>query len=134
MAQSAEVYVLAITKEKTIGMLKGLKAVKSPGLDGLHPRFLKEIAEEIVEAFVVIFQGSLDSGKIPEDWKMANKAFDKVPHRTLLKNMRADGVRDEDVLPLGGNQRRSTRMILEMKSLSYEEQLRTLDLNFNEFR
>ena len=41
---------MAITKEMVQGKLKGLKVDKSPGPDGLHPRVLKEIAEEIVEA------------------------------------------------------------------------------------
>eukprot|EP00061_Rhincodon_typus_P008370 g30913.t1 len=40
--------------------------------DGLHPRVLKEVAEEIVEALLVIFQESLESGSIPENWKIAN--------------------------------------------------------------
>eukprot|EP00061_Rhincodon_typus_P010518 g34870.t1 len=30
------------------------------------------MAEEIVEALVVIFEESLDSGTVPEEWKMAN--------------------------------------------------------------
>eukprot|EP00061_Rhincodon_typus_P011621 g36779.t1 len=63
---------MAITKEKVLGMLKGLKVDKSPGPDGLHPRVLKEIAEEIVEALVAIFEESLESRRVPEDWKMAN--------------------------------------------------------------
>eukprot|EP00061_Rhincodon_typus_P013416 g39782.t1 len=62
--------MVAITKEK----LNGLKVDKSPGPDGLYPRVLKEIAEEIVEALVVIFQELLESGRVPEDWKFANMA------------------------------------------------------------
>ena len=62
---------MVITKEKVLEKLKGLKVDKSPGPDGLHPRVLKEIAEEIVESLVVTFQMSLESGKIPEDWKVA---------------------------------------------------------------
>eukprot|EP00061_Rhincodon_typus_P011728 g36966.t1 len=54
--------------------LKGLKADKSPRKDGLQPRVLKEIAEEIVEALMVIFQESLESGRVQEDWKMSNGA------------------------------------------------------------
>eukprot|EP00061_Rhincodon_typus_P009015 g32155.t1 len=38
-----------IIKEKVLGKLKGLKVDKSPGLDGLHPRVVKKIAEEILE-------------------------------------------------------------------------------------
>lgn len=33
---------------------------------------LKDVALEIVETLVVIFQESLDSGMVPEDWKIAN--------------------------------------------------------------
>ena len=72
VSQGAQVSVVAITKEKVLGKLKGLKVDKSPGPDGIHPRVLKEIAEEIVEALVVIFQESLEAGRVPEDWKVAN--------------------------------------------------------------
>eukprot|EP00061_Rhincodon_typus_P005437 g24949.t1 len=57
--QGAEVRLVAITKEKVLGKLKGL-------------RVLKEIAEEIVQVLVVIIQESLESGRVPENWKMAN--------------------------------------------------------------
>eukprot|EP00061_Rhincodon_typus_P002621 g18030.t1 len=63
--------MVAITKEKVLEKLKSLK-VDKPGPDGLHPRVLKEIAEEIVEALLVIFQESLESGRVPEDWKIIN--------------------------------------------------------------
>eukprot|EP00061_Rhincodon_typus_P001073 g13633.t1 len=53
--QGAELSMVAITKKKVLVKLIGLKVDKSPGSDGLHPRVLKEIAEEIVEALVVIF-------------------------------------------------------------------------------
>eukprot|EP00061_Rhincodon_typus_P004952 g23807.t1 len=56
-SQGAEVSAVAITKETVLGKPKGLEVDKSPGPDGLHPRVLKEIAEEIVE--VVNFQESL---------------------------------------------------------------------------
>ena len=38
----------------------------------MHPRVLKEIAGEITNALVVIYQNSLDSGVVPADWKTAN--------------------------------------------------------------
>eukprot|EP00061_Rhincodon_typus_P009870 g33691.t1 len=71
-SQGAELSMVAITKDKVLEKLNGLKVDKSPGPDGLHCRFLKEIAEEIVEALVAIFQESLESGRIPEDWKIAD--------------------------------------------------------------
>eukprot|EP00061_Rhincodon_typus_P002814 g18530.t1 len=64
--------MVAVNKEKVLEKLIGLKVDKSPGTDGLHPRVLKEIAEEIVEALVVIFQELLESGRVPEVWKIAN--------------------------------------------------------------
>ena len=60
---------MANTKEKVLGFGE---RPESPGLVGLHPRVLKEIAEEIVEALVVIFQESLEAGRVLEDWKVAN--------------------------------------------------------------
>ena len=63
---------MTITKEKILGKLKGLKVNKSPGPDGVHPCVIKEIAEEIVEALVVIFQESLEAGRVPEEWKVAH--------------------------------------------------------------
>eukprot|EP00061_Rhincodon_typus_P012757 g38677.t1 len=71
-SQEAKVSVMSIAKEKVLGKLKGPKMDKSPKLDGLHPSVLKEIPENIVEILVVIFQESLESATIPEDWKVAN--------------------------------------------------------------
>eukprot|EP00061_Rhincodon_typus_P013097 g39262.t1 len=62
----------AITKENVLEKLKDRKMEKSPGSDGLKPRVLKETAEEIVGALLIIFQESLESGRVPEDWKIAH--------------------------------------------------------------
>ena len=87
--QGTQVNVLAITKEKVLGKLKDLKVDKSPGPDGLHPSVLKEIAEEIMEALVVIFQESLEAGRVPEDWKVANvKPLFKKGGRQQMGNYR----------------------------------------------
>eukprot|EP00061_Rhincodon_typus_P002539 g17838.t1 len=61
-----------ITNEKVLEKRKGLKVDKSAGPDGQHPRILKEIAEEILEALVVIFQELLESGRVQEDWTIVN--------------------------------------------------------------
>jgi len=63
---------IIITKEVVLGKLMGLKVDKSPGPDGMHPRVPKEMAGEIANALVVIYQNSLDSGVVPADWKTAN--------------------------------------------------------------
>ena len=67
-----ELKEIHIRQEMVLDRLMGLKADKSPGPDGLHPRVLKEVALEIVDALVIIFQCSIDSGSVPVDWRVAN--------------------------------------------------------------
>eukprot|EP00061_Rhincodon_typus_P012458 g38211.t1 len=59
-SQGAEVTLVAITKVQVLGKLKSLKMDKSLRPNGTHPRVLKETAEEIVEALVVILQESVE--------------------------------------------------------------------------
>eukprot|EP00061_Rhincodon_typus_P016864 g45299.t1 len=48
-SHGAEVSVVAFMKNQVLRKLKGLKMDKSPSTDGLQPRVLNKIAEEIVE-------------------------------------------------------------------------------------
>ena len=45
---------------------------KAMGPDGLHPQILKRLTSEIAPILQIIFQKSLDTGKVPTDWKQAN--------------------------------------------------------------
>ena len=40
--------------------------------DELHPRVLKELATELGPVFAHVFQQSVDTGKIPKKWSLAN--------------------------------------------------------------
>ena len=42
------------------------------GLDEIHPRVLRELAEAIAEPLSIIYQRSLLTGEVPEDWRLAN--------------------------------------------------------------
>ncbi|CAM4538200.1 unnamed protein product [Lepidochelys olivacea] len=42
------------------------------GLDVLHPRVLKELADVIAEPLAIIFENSWRSREVPDDWKNAN--------------------------------------------------------------
>ena len=53
-------------------LLKGLDPHKAAGIDGIPPRILMENSEELAPILAKIFQASLDSGKLPADWKNAN--------------------------------------------------------------
>jgi len=52
-------------------LLRNLKSHKATGPDGLPARLLKETATEIAPAVSLLFQASLDQGKVPASWKMA---------------------------------------------------------------
>ena len=52
--------------------LQELDISKSPGPDGWHQRFLKESAEQLTVPLCVLFRKFLDSGFIPNEWKIAH--------------------------------------------------------------
>ncbi|XP_042227379.1 uncharacterized protein LOC121869880 [Homarus americanus] len=43
----------------------------SPGPDGLHPRVIKEMMEELLQPLRILFESSFQEGNIPEDWHIA---------------------------------------------------------------
>ena len=69
--------------------LKNLNANKSPGPDELHPRLIAELAEILSEPLTILLNSSLQSGKIPKDWKRANiSAVFKKGSRNIAGNYR----------------------------------------------
>ena len=62
---------LNISREDIVKKLQSLKPDKSPGPDGLHPRVLKELSEEIADPLEMIFNKSMGTGKLPDKWKLA---------------------------------------------------------------
>ena len=66
--------------------LQGLKPDKSPGPDMIHPRVLKECANELAYP---LFRKSLDDGNVPRDWKDSNVTpIYKKGSRTSVDNYR----------------------------------------------
>ena len=49
-----------------------LKQDKAPGDDGITPKFLKEMVDEMAEPLTEIFNKSISQGVVPQDWKVAN--------------------------------------------------------------
>ena len=49
-----------------------MNKLKSPGLDELHPRVLKELAEELSELLSIIFLKSWEMGEMQDDWRRAH--------------------------------------------------------------
>lgn len=46
-----------------------MNAYRSTGLDDMHPRVLKKLAEMVAEPLSMIFEKSWLSGEVPGDWK-----------------------------------------------------------------
>eukprot|EP00061_Rhincodon_typus_P006419 g27042.t1 len=97
-----ELKEILISQEMLLGILMGLKAEKSPGLDALHPKVLKEVALEMTDAVVIIFQHSVESERDVTSrvdkgesadvvYLDFQKAFDKVPHKGLVRKIKAIG-------------------------------------------
>ncbi|KAF4805461.1 RNA-directed DNA polymerase from mobile element jockey-like protein [Turdus rufiventris] len=42
------------------------------GPDGIHPRVMRELADELVKPLFIIYQQSWDTDKVPDDWKLAS--------------------------------------------------------------
>ena len=52
--------------------LNQMNSNKTPGPDNFHPKILKNVVDEICGPLTSIFNKSLQEGKVPEDWKLAN--------------------------------------------------------------
>ena len=67
--QNFNITVPGVTK-----LLKTLKIHKAAGPDGIVPRLLSEFSEQLAPPLTFIFNKSIESGIIPEDWRQANVA------------------------------------------------------------
>ena len=67
---SARLCDLTVTPEMVKLKLKHLKSSSSPGPDKIHPRVLVEAAEQLAEPLSIIYNKSIQSGCLPDDWKL----------------------------------------------------------------
>ena len=62
---------MTIYTDKVKKKLDKLNISKSPGPDRVHPRVLKEVSKSLCIPLAKIFDTSIRTGQIPEDWKCA---------------------------------------------------------------
>ena len=70
-SQGISISDLRVTPEEVEKKLKELNPAKAQGPDGIPPKVLKELSKEIAIPLSLIFNKSLELGKIPDDWKTA---------------------------------------------------------------
>ena len=62
---------LVVTPEVVASKINNMKENKSPGVDGISPKILKETIEQISTPLAHMFNMSLQEGSVPLDWKEA---------------------------------------------------------------
>ena len=62
---------IEITEQEVYKKLVTLKIDKSPGPDEIHPRLLKEMAEELSGPLTILFNQSIRDSELPSQWKEA---------------------------------------------------------------
>ena len=71
-SQSEQLGQLFVTPELITTKIKKMKDNKSSGVDGIPPKLLKEIVEQISTPLAKVFNLSLEEGLVPSEWKEAN--------------------------------------------------------------
>ena len=80
---------LQITEDMVDEKLKKLKVNKSPGPDYIHPKVLNSTADSLKLPLSIIFNTSLQTRSLPNEWKHANiSAIFKKGKKTLPQNYR----------------------------------------------
>ena len=70
---------IVVSKDGVTNFSKAWKPSKALGPDEVHPRVLKELATELGPVFAYRFQQSIDTGKIPREWTLANICTPRPP-------------------------------------------------------
>ena len=62
---------------------------KSPGPDGIHPRFINELTKQLCLPLSIIFKESMKTSIIPKQWKLARvSAIHKKGSKKMASNYR----------------------------------------------
>ena len=72
---------LVVTPEVVANTINTMKENKSPGVDGIAAKILKETVGQICTPLAHVFNMSLQEGIVPLEWKEANiiPSFKKCP-------------------------------------------------------
>ena len=83
------IFNIDITESMVRKKLKELNTHKSCGPDDIHARLLSELAEYFLAPITELFRKSIEQGRIPKEWKLANIApIFKKGSKHLAENYR----------------------------------------------
>ena len=71
MSEGISLYDIRVTPEAIRSKLQELNPNKSHGPDEIPPKVLKEVSEELSLPLCNLYNKSLETGSLPEDWKTA---------------------------------------------------------------
>ena len=71
-AVESELTKIEISQEEVMKKLKEINPNKSAGPDAIPARVLKELSEVLAEPLAILYHKSLQTGKLPSDWKTAH--------------------------------------------------------------
>ncbi|KAJ7423667.1 hypothetical protein BTVI_09073 [Pitangus sulphuratus] len=78
-----------IQEEEVSDLLSHLDLLKSTGPDGIHPRVMRELAEQLAKLLSIIYHQSWLTGEVPDDWKLVNvMPMHKKGRKEVVKNNR----------------------------------------------
>ena len=75
-----------ITEERVRGAIDEMKEDSAAGPDGIPPRIIKELKEELILPLTILFQKSMDEGRIPDDWRLANVTPIRIQKRQEVRS------------------------------------------------
>ena len=61
-----------LQEEGVKDLLCHLNTYKSMGLDGIHPRELREVVEQMAKPLSIVCQQSWLTGEVPDEWRIIN--------------------------------------------------------------
>ena len=80
---------LKISHSMVLEKLTKLRIDKSPGPDNIHPRVLKELQDQLSIPTAKLYNVSLQTGKLPEEWRQSTiTAIHKKGSKSSLTNYR----------------------------------------------
>ena len=89
LGQAPKQSKMSITVEMVKRLIHDLNVHKSPGPVWIHPGFMQELSAELCIPLTMIFEKSIESAQLPDQWKVASvSAIFKKGNKKLASNYR----------------------------------------------